>query len=65
MVEQGATNDSELRCNVWKMGPECFATQLAPDQTSLGKLIENYLFELEATQSKITTELRELNVYSA
>jgi len=47
------------------MDPEYFAPQLVPDQTSLVKLIENYLFEFEATQSKIKIELRELNVYSA
>jgi len=45
------------------MDPEYFAPQLVPDQTSLVKLIENYLFEFEATQSKIKIELRELNVY--
>jgi hypothetical protein len=63
VVEQGATN--ELHCNVRKMDPECFAPRLAPEQTSLVKLIGDYLFELEGTQPKIKTELRELNVYSA
>jgi hypothetical protein len=47
------------------MDLEYFAPQLAPDQTSLVKLIENYLFEFEGTRSKIKIELRELEVYSA
>ena len=63
MVEQGATN--ELSCNVRKMDLGCFAPRLAPNQTSLVKLIGDYLFKLEGTQSKINIELRELNVYSA
>jgi hypothetical protein len=47
------------------MDLECFALRLAPDQTSLVELIENHVLELEGTQSKIKTELRALNVYSA
>jgi hypothetical protein len=65
VVEQDTTN--ELRCDVGKLGPECFTPRLAPDQTNLVKLIEDYLFEFEVNQSKIKIkiELRELNVYSA
>ena len=45
------------------MHPEYFASQLAPDQTPLVKLIEDYLFEGSQSQ-KTRIELRELNVYS-
>ena len=48
------------------MDSGCYASVLAPDQTGLGKLIGDYIFEGSQTesQSKIEMELHELNVYS-
>ena len=55
---------NELYGNVGKMDAECFAPLLWPYQTSLVKLIGNYVFEgLES--NKIRIGLRELNLYSA
>jgi hypothetical protein len=66
VVEEGTTN--EPHCKVWKMDSGHYASVLSPDQTGLGKLIGDYLFEDSQTsksQSNIEMELQELNLYSA